>query len=76
MTTLAARNMSLEDALQDAEQRYVAANPRSRARHAEAARSLPGGNTRSILHYSPFPVTITRGEGARLFGLTDAMRST
>lgn len=69
MTTLAARNMSLEDALQDAEQRYVAANPKSRARHAEAARSLPGGNTRSILFYPPFPVTITRGEGARLFDL-------
>ena len=69
MTTLAARNMSLEDALQDAEQRYAAANPRSRARHAEAKRSLPGGNTRSILYYPPFPVTITRGEGARLFDL-------
>jgi glutamate-1-semialdehyde 2,1-aminomutase len=69
MTTLAARNMSLEDALQEAEQRYVAANPKSRARHAEAARSLPGGNTRSILYYPPFPVTIRRGEGARLFDL-------
>ena len=69
MTTLAVRNMSLEDALQDAEQRYAAANPKSRARHAEAARSLPGGNTRSILFYPPFPVTMTRGEGARLFDL-------
>ena len=32
-------------------------------------KSLPGGNTRSILFYPPFPVTITRGEGARLFDL-------
>ena len=69
MTALAVRNMSLEDALKDAEARYAAANPKSRARHVEAARSLPGGNTRSILFYPPFPVTITRGEGARLFDL-------
>ena len=69
MTMAAERNMSLDDALADAEARYVAANPKSRARHAEAARSLPGGNTRSILFYPPFPVTITRGAGARLFDL-------
>jgi glutamate-1-semialdehyde 2,1-aminomutase len=69
MTMAAVRNMSLEDALKDAEARYVAANPKSRARDAAAARSLPGGNTRSILFYPPFPVTMTRGEGARLFDL-------
>ncbi len=63
------RNMSLEDALRDAEQRHIAANPRSRARHEAATRHLPGGNTRSILYYPPFPLTITRGEGARLFDL-------
>jgi glutamate-1-semialdehyde 2,1-aminomutase len=69
MTLAVGRNITLEDALADAEARYVAANPRSRARHLEAARSLPGGNTRSILFYPPFPVTITRGEEARLFDL-------
>ena len=69
MTMTAERNMSLEDALADAEARYVAANPRSRARHAEAAGALPGGNTRSILFYPPFPVTMARGEGARLWDL-------
>jgi glutamate-1-semialdehyde 2,1-aminomutase len=69
MTMAVVRNMSLDDALADAEARYVAANPRSRTRHIEAAKSLPGGNTRSVLYYSPFPVTITRGEGARLFDL-------
>jgi glutamate-1-semialdehyde 2,1-aminomutase len=69
MTMAAERNMSLEDALADAEARYAAANPRSRERHLDAARALPGGNTRTILYYPPFPVTITRGEGARLFDL-------
>ena len=69
MTLAVGRNITLNDALADAEARYVAANPKSRARHAEAGRSLPGGNTRSVLFYAPFPVTIVRGEGARLFDL-------
>ncbi|HEX5794932.1 MAG TPA: aminotransferase class III-fold pyridoxal phosphate-dependent enzyme [Geminicoccaceae bacterium] len=69
MTLAVGRNITLGDALADAEARYVAANPKSRARHLEAGRVLPGGNTRSILYYAPFPVTITRGEGARLFDL-------
>ena len=30
---------------------------------------MPGGNTRSVIHVPPFPLTIVRGEGARL---TDA----
>jgi glutamate-1-semialdehyde 2,1-aminomutase len=45
MTGLAQRNITLEDALHEAEERYVAANPQSRARHLDAARHLPGGNT-------------------------------
>ena len=69
MTVAAARNMSLDDVLQDAEERYTRANPNSRARHAEACAAMPGGNTRSILFYPPFPVTITRGDGARLWDL-------
>jgi glutamate-1-semialdehyde 2,1-aminomutase len=53
----------------EAEGRYVEANPESRRLHAERARVMPGGNTRSVLHVPPFPLTIVRGEGARL---TDA----
>jgi glutamate-1-semialdehyde 2,1-aminomutase len=69
MRAPAYRNITLEDALREAEERYVAANPKSQARHVDAARRLPGGNTRSILFYPPFPVTMVRGEGARLFDL-------
>ena len=69
MRAPAHRNITLEDALREAEERYVAANPKSHARHRDAARHLPGGNTRSILFYPPFPVTMVRGEGARLFDL-------
>jgi glutamate-1-semialdehyde 2,1-aminomutase len=52
-----------------AEQRYVERNPESRRLHEERRRVMPGGNTRSVIHVEPFPLTIVRGEGARL---TDA----
>ena len=59
-----ARNRTLEDAVSDVEARYVAAHPKSRARHERALASMPGANTRTVLHYDPFPVTLVRGEGA------------
>jgi glutamate-1-semialdehyde 2,1-aminomutase len=65
----ARRNATIDEALLDAEQRYTRANPKSLARHLDAAQHLPGGNTRSNMYFSPFPVTITRGEGARLHDL-------
>jgi glutamate-1-semialdehyde 2,1-aminomutase len=55
--------------LAEAEARYVEANPESRRLHEERARFMPGGNTRTTIHQPPFPLTIVRGEGARL---TDA----
>ena len=61
-------NVSLQEALRETEERYVAANPKSKARQDEAAKSMPGGNTRSVLYYSPFPVAI---EHARAQTLTD-----
>jgi glutamate-1-semialdehyde 2,1-aminomutase len=60
---------SLDVALEKIRDRYVAANPRSRAAHEEAARVLPGGNTRTTLFYSPFPLTMAGGAGCRLTDL-------
>ena len=60
---------SLAALLREVEERYVAANPKSHAQHAEACRCLSGGSTRTVLFYSPFPVVIARGEGARLWDL-------
>src|SRR5918911_708344 len=34
--------------------------------HEERARFMPGGNTRSVIHVDPFPLTVVRGEGARI----------
>jgi len=59
----------LAELVAEAERRYVEANPESRRLHAERARVMPGGNTRTVIHVPPFPLTIARGEGARL---TDA----
>jgi glutamate-1-semialdehyde 2,1-aminomutase len=59
----------LAAALLAAEQAYVAANPKSFSRNREAAAVMPGGNTRTVLHYDPFPVTFWRAEGATLHDL-------
>jgi glutamate-1-semialdehyde 2,1-aminomutase len=48
-------------------ERYVQRNPESKRLHEERARFMPGGNTRSVLHVPPFPLTIVRGEGARIW---------
>ncbi|HJQ59014.1 MAG TPA: aminotransferase class III-fold pyridoxal phosphate-dependent enzyme [Vineibacter sp.] len=59
-------NVSLQEALRETEERYVTANPKSQARQDEAAKSMPGGNTRSVLYYSPFPVAIAQAEAQTL----------
>ena len=62
-------NVSLDAALTEAESRLVAANPLSLARHESARGPMPGGNTRTVLHYSPFPLAWAKGEGATLTDL-------
>ncbi len=59
-------NASLSASLIEAEARYVAANPESQRRHEAAKAALPGGNTRTVLHYTPFPLAWAMGEGAQL----------
>jgi glutamate-1-semialdehyde 2,1-aminomutase len=50
----------------DVRARYSEANPKSYALFEKTKASLPGANTRSVLHYSPFPVTIIRAKGAQV----------
>ncbi|KAL4950664.1 pyridoxal phosphate-dependent transferase [Aspergillus filifer] len=52
--------------LRSANERYEAQNPNSKAQHQRATSRLPGGNTRSILHASPFPICMDRGIGNKL----------
>ncbi len=54
-------------ALDEARAAYSARYPASAAQHARAREVLPGGNTRSVLYASPFPLTLTRGEGGQVW---------
>ncbi|HJP21499.1 MAG TPA: aspartate aminotransferase family protein, partial [Alphaproteobacteria bacterium] len=65
--TDAARNLDIATAAREAEAAYVAANPESQRLQAEACAVMPGGNTRSVLFYPPFPLTLVSGEGARVW---------
>lgn len=66
MAASRANALSLEEALSDVETNFVKANPRSALRFEDAVRHLPGGNTRSILHYDPFPLVLAKGEQQRV----------
>ena len=65
-TTGRQTNQNLESAVAEAEQRYVAANPESARFNLAARATLPGGNTRTTLHYGPFPLTIRSAKGSRV----------
>ncbi len=58
------RNSSLDDAVQDARERFAAARPQTKAVHEQASHHLPGGNTRTVLYHGPFPIRVASGEGA------------
>jgi glutamate-1-semialdehyde 2,1-aminomutase len=62
-------NIDLAAALAAAEERYREANPKSLRQHRAACAAMPGGNTRASIHVDPFPLTMARGEGARLWDL-------
>ena len=55
--------LSVDEAIQS----HVARNPESLRLHEARTRVMPGGNTRSVLHVPPFPLTIVRAEGARIW---------
>ncbi len=46
---------------------YARANPKSARQHQAANDVMPGGNTRSVLYFPPFPLCIMRGEGCLLW---------
>ncbi|KAH8666995.1 pyridoxal phosphate-dependent transferase [Xylariales sp. PMI_506] len=54
---------SVQAAVDAAVKRFEEANPVSKKQHEIAAGILPGGNTRTLLHTSPFPLSIKCGKG-------------
>ncbi|KAH8771079.1 putative glutamate-1-semialdehyde 2,1-aminomutase [Diaporthe sp. PMI_573] len=62
----AAADDSLRQALTAAQSRFVESHPNSKRQHEIAVSHLPGGNTRTLLHTSPFPLTMKCGKGPYL----------
>lgn len=60
---------SIDHALARLKAEFTAANPASQRQFEQQARSMPGGNSRSVLFYGPFPLTMARGQDAELWDL-------
>ena len=58
---------ALDEAVRDARTAFTARNPNSAKQYAQATEVMPGGNTRTVLFYEPFPLTILRGQGCEVF---------
>jgi len=59
-------NTALDACLAEARRRYVERRPESRRLHERAAEAMPGGNTRTVLFYTPFPAVLAKGEGCQV----------
>jgi glutamate-1-semialdehyde 2,1-aminomutase len=46
------------------EQRYCSRTPKSKEFGCRAEHVMPGGDTRTIAYYEPYPLMLTRGDGA------------
>lgn len=57
----------LNIAYKQLESAFILSNPKSQVIYDEATKSMPGGNTRTVLFYQPYPLSIIRAEGSRLY---------
>src|SRR5688500_12849225 len=53
--------------MQSIVEQYKAATPRSSELAGRAAAVMPGGDTRAIGYFKPYPLTLVRGEGASVW---------
>ncbi|MCY4473937.1 MAG: aspartate aminotransferase family protein [Chloroflexi bacterium] len=56
----------ISDSLRAERARYVGLNGGSSAKHEEAKRWLPGGDTRNSIFWGPFPIYVSRAEGSKI----------
>ena len=61
--------VSQQDALAEAHSSYTHLNSISLQAHQSACQYQPGGNTRTVLHANPFPITFASGNGCSLTSL-------
>ncbi|KAI0597470.1 pyridoxal phosphate-dependent transferase [Biscogniauxia sp. FL1348] len=64
VTTAPTQDDAVQAVLTAAIARFEEANPISKKQHEIAVGTLPGGNTRSLLHTPPFPLCMKSGKGA------------
>lgn len=63
---LRSKYVQYEQRLEELTHRFITANPTSEANAKRATAALPGGNTRTVLHSSPFPLIIKSGKGCHV----------
>lgn len=61
--------MTAQEAFDNAAKAFTQRNPASQRQCDDATSSMPGGNTRSTLHYTPFPLSMAKAKGSTLFDL-------
>jgi glutamate-1-semialdehyde 2,1-aminomutase len=61
------QNLDIADAVKYARDRYAARNPESQLQHESRKRVIPSGNPRDSVAMQPFPLTLSRGEGSRIW---------
>ena len=66
MTATAMPTADLDAAVREAHRRYIDRRPRSAQLHAAASAVMPGGNTRTVLHFKPYPFRVVEGAGATI----------
>ncbi len=55
---------TVDAALTDAKHVFAAKRPKTQALHERAGHVMPGGNTRTVLFTSPFPIRVERAAGS------------
>ncbi len=58
--------MDLDRLVADAHADYAARHPLSADLHRRASAVMPGGNTRSVLHFDPFPFRVESASGSQI----------
>ena len=66
MGSISPSTTGLKEVVEEAQQQYTKNNSQSKKSYDEACQYLPGGNTRTVLHTTPFPLTFAKGESCYL----------
>jgi glutamate-1-semialdehyde 2,1-aminomutase len=69
MANLSELELRAHEILAREQRTYEEQNPRSRAAYERSRRVLPGGVSRTLCHFAPFPCQSERGEGSWLWDL-------